>query len=270
MPHFDTAGVSLYFELTGSGPPLVLVHGFACGLRMWDPQVQALARSFRVVTYDVRGHGSSEAPSDPAAYSPSICVDDLRALLDHLEIGRAAVGGLSMGGNIALHFALTHPERLTALIVADTGSGSDGTSDFAAGVERMAAALERDGIQAFADAALLTPAFGRYAKQGPEPERLIRSCLMAHPARGLAHTARGVVTRRPSIYTLASALRSLSIPTLLIVGEHDGPCVDVHRFMADTIPGAHHMVIPGAGHLSNLEAPDEFNRAIENFLGGLP
>jgi pimeloyl-ACP methyl ester carboxylesterase len=89
---------------------------------------------------------------------------------------------------------------------------------------------------------------------------------VSHRARGLAHTAREVLTRRPSIYSLAPRLRGLSVPTLLIVGEHDEPCVKVHRFMAETIPGARHVVIPGVGHLTNLEAPDTFNRVVAEFL----
>ena len=89
---------------------------------------------------------------------------------------------------------------------------------------------------------------------------------MTHRARGLAHTGREVLTKRPSIYSLAPRLRELSVPTLLIVGEHDEPCVKVHRFMADTIPGARHVLIPGVGHLTNLEAPDAFNRAVTRFL----
>ena len=266
MPRAHVNGVPLYYEVTGEGPPLVLVHGFACGLRMWDPQVKALARAWRVVTYDVRGHGISEAPADGAAYSQPISVADLRALLEHLKIRRAAVGGLSMGGNIALHFALTHPEMVTALVVADTGAGSDDAADWAATVHALADTLERDGLEAFADEALASPLFGRYAAQGPAAERFIRSCLVTHRARGLAHTGREVLTRRPSIYSLAPRLRTLAVPTLLIVGEHDERCVKVHRFMADTIPGALHVVIPSAGHLTNLEAPDAFNRAVARFL----
>jgi pimeloyl-ACP methyl ester carboxylesterase len=259
-------GISLYYEVTGDGPPLVLVHGFACGLRTWDPQVRALARQWRVVTYDVRGHGISEAPADPAAYSQPISIADLRALMEHLQTGPAAVGGLSMGGNIALNFALAHPEMVTALIVADTGAGSDDAADWVATVHGLADDLERHGIEAFADTAMANPLFARYAAQGPAAERFIRSCLMTHPARGLAHTGREVLTKRPSLYALAAQLRALAIPTLLIVGEHDEPCVKVHRFLADTIPGARHVVIPGVGHLTNLEAPDAFNREVEQFL----
>ncbi len=266
MPRAAVNGISLYYEVTGQGPPLVLVHGFACGLRMWDPQVQALARSWQVVTYDVRGHGISEAPASPAAYSQAISVADLRALLDHLRLRRAAVGGLSMGGNIALNFALAHPNRVTALVVADTGAGSDEAADWAATIHALAGALEHDGLEAFADAAMANPLFARYVAQGPAAERFMRACLMTHRARGLAHTGREVFTKRPSIYSLASKLRVLSVPTLLIVGEHDAPCVEVHRFMAETIPGARHVVIPHVGHLTNLEAPHAFNRAVMRFL----
>jgi pimeloyl-ACP methyl ester carboxylesterase len=266
MPRARVNGIALYYEVTGHGPPLVLAHGFACGLRMWDPQVNALARSWRVVTYDVRGHGISEAPPEPAAYSQPISVADLRALLEHLDIRSAAVGGLSMGGNIALNFALAHPEMVTALVVADTGAGSDDTGEWIGTVHAFADVLERDGLEAFADAALSNPLFARYVGQGPAAERFIRSCLMTHRARGLAHTAREVLAKRPTLYALAPRLRELSVPTLLIVGEHDAPCVRVHRFMADTIPGARHVVIPGVGHLTNLEAPTAFNRAVTTFL----
>jgi pimeloyl-ACP methyl ester carboxylesterase len=266
MPQVAVNGVSLYYEVAGDGLPLVLVHGFACGLRMWDPQVKALARSWRVVTYDVRGHGTSGAPDDPTAYSQPISVADLRGLLEHLEIGRAAVGGLSMGGNIALNFALAHPGMVAALIIADTGAGSDEAADWRATVHAFADLLDRDGLEAFADAALANPLFARYAAQGPAAERFIRACLMTHRARGLAHTGREVLTRRPSIYALAPRLRELSAPTLLIVGEHDEPCLKAHRFMAAEIPGARHVLIPGVGHLTNLEAPAAFNRAVTRFL----
>jgi pimeloyl-ACP methyl ester carboxylesterase len=266
MPRADLNGIAHYYEVSGRGPALVLAHGFACGLRMWDPQVKALARSWRVITYDVRGHGLTDAPDDAASYSQPISIADLRALLEHLELRQAVVGGLSMGGNVALNFALAHPEMTSALIVADTGAGSDETAEWVATVHAFAAALARDGLEAFADAALSNPLFARYAAQSPEAERFIRSCLMTHRARGLAYTAREVLAKRPTIYSLAPRLRELSVPTLLIVGEHDEPCVKVHRFMAETIPAARHVVIPGAGHLTNLEAPAAFNRAVSTFL----
>jgi pimeloyl-ACP methyl ester carboxylesterase len=266
MPLARVNDVSLYYEVTGRGSPLVLVHGFACGIRSWDPQVRALSRSHRIIAYDVRGHGLSEAPRDPSTYSQPTSIADLHALLTHLRIRRAAVGGLSMGGNIALNFALAHPHMVTALIIADTGAGSDETADWVTTVHAFADVLEHKGMEAFTDMAAANPLFAGYIGRGPEAERFIRSCLMTHRAHGLAHTAREVLAKRPSIYSLEPRLRSMRAPTLLIVGQDDTPCLKVHRFMANTIPGAKALVLAGVGHLTNLEAPAAFNAALRRFL----
>ena len=266
MPIARVNGVSLYYEVAGRGAPLVLVHGFACRIRSWDPQVRALSRYRRVIAYDVRGHGLSDAPPEAAAYSQATSVADLHALLAHLKIGRAVVGGLSMGGNIALNFALAHPAMVSALIVADTGAGSEEAGDWAAGLRAFADVLNRGGVEAFADMAVAHPLFARYVAQGPEAARLVRSCLMTHRARGLAHTALEVLAKRPSIYSLDARLRALGVPTLLIVGEYDTPCLKPHRFMADVMPKARHVVLRGVGHLTNLEAPAAFNAAVKSFL----
>jgi len=266
MPFAKVNGVRMYYEVAGAGPPLVLVHGFGCGIRSWDPQVPALAAHHRVVTYDVRGHGISDAPRDPRAYSQPTSVEDLRQLLLHLALERPAVGGLSMGSNIALNLALAHPQMVSALVVADTGAGSDGTAAWNAGALRFARALDAGGTEAFAELACEDPLFARYVARGPAEERFIRSCLMTHRAHGIAYTAREVLAKRPTIYALEARLRQLEVPTLLIVGEHDEPCVAVHRFMAEPIPGARHVVIPDVGHLSNLEASEAFNEAVLAFL----
>ena len=266
MPVASVNGIRLYYESTGSGAPLVLVHGFGCGARSWDPQVRAFSRSRRVIAYDVRGHGVTEAPEDAALYSQDISVQDLHDLLVHLKIRRAAVGGLSMGGNIALNFALAHPEMVSRLIVADTGAGSERSGDWAAGSRAYAEACESHGMEAFADLASASPLFSRYCATSPTAERFIRSCLMTHRARGIAHTAREVLIKRPTIYALEPRLRQLRVPTLLIVGEHDEPCLKTHRFMADCIPGSTHVTLRGVGHLTNLEAPAAFNAAVKRFL----
>ena len=266
MPTARVNGIDLYHEISGTGPPFVLVHGFACGIRSWDPQVRAFSRTHRVITYDVRGHGISQAPAEASEYSQPTSVADLHALLGHLRVKRAVVGGLSMGGNIALNFALAHRDMVRALVIADTGSGSDEGADWVRTLHGLADTLERRGIEAFADQASALPLFARYIAQGPEAERFIRACLMTHRARGLAHTAREVLAKRPAIYALEAKLRALRVPTLTIVGEHDDPCVQVHEFMARTIPRARAVVIPGAGHLTNLEAPAAFNAAVRKFL----
>jgi len=266
MPIAEVNGIRLYYEVTGKGRPVVFVHGFGCGIRSWDPQVAALARTHRVIAYDVRGHGLTDAPTDAAAYSQAASLEDLRQLLATLKLRRAAVIGLSMGGNIALNFALAHPGLVSALVIADTGAGSDGHADWVATCQAFAAALDSGGTEAFADMAMASPLFAAYCAKGPAAQRFIRSCLMTHRARGVAHTAREVLAKRRRIYELEPQLKALRVPTLLIVGDGDTPCLKVHEFMARTIPGARSLVLRGTGHLSNLESPAVFNAAVARFL----
>ena len=266
MPLAEVNGVRLYYEVTGKGRPVVFVHGFGCGIRTWDPQVSALSRTHRVIAYDVRGHGLSDAPADAAAYSQATSVEDLRQLLDVLRVRRAAVAGLSMGGNIALNFALAHPTRVSALVVADTGAGSDAHGDWVATTHAFAAAVEAGGTEAFADMAMANPLFAPFCSKSRSAQRFMRSCLMTHRARGIAHTAREVLAKRPRIYELEAQLAALRVPTLLIVGDGDDICLKVHDFMARTIPGARSMVLRRTGHLSNLESPTAFNAAVGRFL----
>jgi pimeloyl-ACP methyl ester carboxylesterase len=193
-------------------------------------------------------------------------VDDLCGLMDHLGLRTAAVGGVSMGGNVVLNFALAHPERVGALILADTGAGSDDTARMVARSLQGADVLDNGGLEAYVDWALTHPAFTRFASRGPEEERFVRSCLMTNRAHGIALSTRGVQAKRPSIFALEPQLRRLEMPVLLIAGEHDEACGSVHAFMGRTIPNAAHHVLPGAGHLTNLEAPEAFNRLVVEFL----
>jgi pimeloyl-ACP methyl ester carboxylesterase len=266
MPRAEVNGVRLYYEVTGQGRPLVFVHGFGCGIRTWDSQVAALSRRHRVIAYDVRGHGLSDAPTEAAAYSQATSVEDLRQLLDVLRVRRTTVAGLSMGGNIALNFALAHPTRVSALVVADTGAGSDAHADWVATTHAFAATVEAGGTEAFADMAMANPLFATFCTTDAAAERFMRSCLMTHRARGIAHTAREVLAKRPRIYELEARLVKLDVPTLLIVGDGDDPCLKVHDFMARTIPGARSIVLRRTGHLSDLESPAAFNAAVSRFL----
>jgi pimeloyl-ACP methyl ester carboxylesterase len=266
MPLVELEHIRLYYEEHGQGPPLVLAHGHACGVRSWDPQLRGLADQYRVIVYDARGHGLSEAPREPSAYSQEHMVDDLRGLMDHLGLDTAAVGGLSMGGNVALNLALAHPQRVSALVLADTGAGSDDTARMLTRSLQGAEVLENGGIEAYVDWAMSHPAFARFASRGPEQERFIRSCLMTNRAHGIALSTRGVQAKRPSIYALEPQLRTLGMPVLLIVGEHDEACLPVHAFMGRTIPNATPHVLPGAGHLTNLETPEAFNQLVAEFL----
>lgn len=196
MPIAKVNGVGTYYEEAGRGRPLVWSHGFACGAAMWEPQVVAFAGRYRVITYDVRGHGASEVPAAPEAYSQPTSVEDLHQLLRHLGIARACVGGLSMGGNIALNFGLAHPEMVDGLIICDTGAGSDDPAGWRSKTTAWAEVLETHGIEAFADVAIADPIYAAYAGQEPEAARRMRSLLTTHRAQGLAHTLREVLPTR--------------------------------------------------------------------------
>jgi len=269
MPRVQANGIGIYYEEAGQGRPLVWSHGFACGAKMWEPQVARFSDRYRVITYDVRGHGASDAPESSEAYSQPHSVEDLAGLLDHLGVARACVGGLSMGGNIALNFGLAYPDRVDGLIIADTGAGSDDPDGWRAKTAAWADLLEARGLEAAADVMLADPLFARYAAQGPEAARQTRTLLMSHRSHGLAQTHRGVLPRRPSIYALEDRLKALDVPALVIVGEHDEPCVKVSHYLTDTLPRAELVVIKGVGHLTNLEDPATFNAAVERFLAQL-
>jgi len=269
MPRARVNGVELYYEESGTGPPVVLAHGFALTSRMWDPQVAALAPRYRVIVYDARGQGRSEVPDDPERYSQPEMVGDLLGLLDHLGLDRAHVGGLSMGGGVALAFALAHPERVAGLAVCDAGAGSDDPAGHAARLRRWRDSLERGGVEAFAEECLRDPLLADYAAQGPEAAGLLRRLVTANPARGLAHALTGVIGRRPAVYALEERLARLARPLLVIVGERDHPCRKVADFLARTVPRAELVVIPGSGHVTSLEQPAAFNAALGRFLDGI-
>lgn len=260
-------GIRLFVEERGTGLPLVFLHAYPMGRQMWEPQVPFFAgQGFRVVWYDCRGFGLSEAPAEVSLYGQEISVEDLEALLRALAISRAALCGLSMGGSIALSFAIRHPEAVSALAVCDTGAGSEDPAAFAATVTRWAEAAEQGGVPAFLDLLLAHPIFGGFAARGEAEAATLRRLVGSHPAHGLSRTARRTLARRPSIYALEDRLKALAVPTLILVGERDHPCLATSRFMAETIPGAEFVLMRGAGHFTNLEAPDEFNRVLLAFL----
>lgn len=267
MPHVVANGVSLFLEERGAGPPLLFLHAYPMGRQMWDPQVPFFAgRGFRVLWYDCRGFGGSEAPEDLSEYSQETSVEDLGALLRGLGIARAALCGLSMGGSIALHFALRHPETVSALAVCDTGAGSEDPAAFAATVVGWAEQAERGGMPAYLEALLAHPIFAAFAARGAPEAAVLHRLIGNHPAHGVACTARRTLARRPPIYALAERLQGLKVPTLVLVGERDQPCLATSRFMAENIPGAEYVLLRGTGHFTNLEAPDEFNQVLLAFL----
>jgi pimeloyl-ACP methyl ester carboxylesterase len=251
MPKLDRDGVSLYYEVHGDGPPLILTHGFSATSQMWKGQIDALAPHFKVITWDMRGHGQSDYPADQSAYSEEATVADIAALLDAVGAKDAVVGGLSLGGYMSLAFHRVHPDRTRALLIIDTGPGykndqaRDGWNTTSiARAERY----EREGL-------------GDLSKASAE----VRAANH-RDATGLARAARGMLTQRDA--KVIESLPNIRVPAIVIVGENDTPFLAASDYMAAKIPGAKQAVIPDAGHAANIDNPQAFNAALLGFLKG--
>ena len=261
-------GVTLHVEETGAGSPVVFVHEFAGDRRSWEPQVRVLARRHRCVTYDARGYPPSDVPAEPGRYSMQRAADDVRAVLDGLGIERAHVVGLSMGGYATLQFGFSHPGRALSLLVAGVGYGAepDQRERFRAEADTIARTLREQGMQAFADAYSVGPTRVQFQNKDPRGFAEFAAMLAEHSAEGSALTQLGFQRERPSVYDLEAQLRALEVPTLIVTGDEDWPCLAPGVFMKKLIPGAGLLVVPNTGHTVNLEESEVFNRALADFV----
>jgi pimeloyl-ACP methyl ester carboxylesterase len=267
MPTATINGVTLFYEEVGRGTPLVFVHEFAGDHRSWRLQVSFFARRYRTVTYNARGYPPSAVPEDPGAYSQDHAVEDIRGLLDHLTIERAHVCGLSMGGYATLLFGLRHPERALSLTVAGCGYGSGADRErFHRDVEHVVRRFEEDGMAAVAEFYARGPTRVQFLEKDPVGWTEFRRHLADQSARGHALTMRGVQLTRPSVFDLEARLADLDVPTLIVTGDEDDPCLEPAIFMKRRIPSAGLLVLPNSGHAINLEEPEAFNRAVLDFL----
>jgi len=265
MPRALTNGVDLHYEITGEGFPSVWCHEFAGSYESWDAQVKFFTRHYRVVTYNARGYPPSDIPEDLDAYSQEQAVEDLHALLRHLEIEQAYIGGLSMGGGVALSFGIAYPEMARALIVAGAGSGSTNPQQFRRQAEGFARRFEEGGMEAMADYTL-GPTRIQLLRKNPKGWEEFSRLFAAHSAKGSALTMRGIQARRPSVYEMQPSLQTLDAPTLIIVGDEDDLCLDPAILMKRCIPKSGLAVFPQTGHTVNLEEPELFNRVVLDFL----
>ena len=265
MPYANVNGVNLYYEEHGSGFPLVWSHEFAGDYRSWKPQVQFFSRRYRVITYNARGYPPSDVPESLDDYTQEQSVDDLRGLLVHLNIERAHIGGLSMGGNVALNFGLTHPEMARSLIVAGTGAGTTDPEPFRRNVNARADMMREGGMEAMGDYSN-SPTRVQLLRKDPLGYEEFRRGFLEHSPIGSALTFSGVQGRRPPIFDLEERMRALDVPTLIMTGDEDEPCIEPSVFMKRCIPRSGLVVMPQAGHAINLEDPDLFNRIALDFL----
>ena len=269
MPFATTDdGIRLYYEETGEGVPLVFVHEFAGDHRSWEPQLRHFGRRYRAIAYAARGYPPSDVPENPDSYSQDRAADDILAVLDHLGLEQAHICGLSMGGFATLHFGLRHPGRARSVCVAGCGYGAepDQRERFRAEADATVAALRRDGMAAFAERYAYGPTRVQFEAKDPRGFQAFRQALAEHSALGSANTQLGVQQRRPSLYDLVDRMAALRVPTLVLTGDEDWPCLTPALLMKRTIPSAALAVIPNCGHTINLEAPDAFNALLGDFL----
>ncbi|WP_298269879.1 alpha/beta fold hydrolase [uncultured Bradyrhizobium sp.] len=252
MAKLNRDGVEIYYEIHGNGPPLILTHGYSSTSAMWQGQIEALSKRHRLILWDMRGHGQSDYPDNPDAYSEAHTVGDIAALLDAAGADKAVVGGLSLGGYMSLAFHRAHPERVRALLIIDTGPGFK--KDEAREVWNKRARdtgdrFDREGLDML---------------KSLSPER---ASVTHRNARGLALAARGMLAQRDA--RVIESLPDIKVPSLVVVGADDTPFLAASDYMAAKIPGAQKAVIPNAGHAVNIDQPQPFIDAVLPFLDGL-
>jgi len=252
-------GTQLYYEMRGEGEPLVLIHGSTLDTRMWDDQFESLATRYRVIRYDLRGYGKSALPSG----TPYSHADDLRALLDFLDAPRAHVLGLSMGGRIALHHALTYPAATTSLILVDSAlDGHPWSSELRASFDAINRHAEHVGAKAANEMWLRHPLFAP-ARELPNVRAKLDQIVSEHSGWEWLpdECARGIDP--PSI----ERLHEIQAPTLIVVGERDLPdFLQIGETLVLGIPNAQCAVMTRVGHMSSMENPEEFNAIVLRFL----
>lgn len=250
--------VTLATRDVGSGAPLLLLHAFPLSGAMWQPQIDALASDYRLLVPDLPGFGDTPLPDVP--YTLDDLADTLAALLDEKGLEQVTLAGLSMGGYIAFSMLRYHPQRISALILADTRAGAD-TEQGKAGRETNARLVETEGSAAIADKmlpSLLSPA------AASEQVASLRSLIERNDPAGIATALRAMAARNDS----TDLLSGINVPTLVIVGADDAltPPAEAEKLHA-SIANSKLVVIPSAGHISNVEQPQAFMEAVREFLG---
>lgn len=258
----ETNGARIYYEVDGSGDPVVLIHAGVANLRMWDEQVAALAGRYRVVRYDTRGYGRTE--TDDVAFSNRA---DIAALLDHLGEDAARIVGVSRAGSIALDFTLEHPDRVTALVFVAGGiRGYDPPNEPPASVfeepERLLEAHDWEGLAEWET---------QYWVDGPgQPTDRVDPALRALVHGWILDNYRAEKEEgQPQVLEppAAGRLGEIAVPVLSVVGDLDeAGIVATCRHLAEAVPGARFELVPGTAHMLNLEQPERFNRLVLEFL----
>ena len=269
MPTLTTDdGVTLYYEETGSGTPILFVHEFAGDHRSWEPQLRHFSRRYRCIAYNARGYPPSDVPPDPERYSQQRERDDVRCVLDALGLERAHIVGLSMGAMATLHFGMVHSARAISLVTAGVGSGAHKSeyARFQADSREHAKFILEHGMARFAAGYGENATRVTMKAKDPRGFAEFQRHLSEHSAEGSANTMLGYQARRPSLYDLTAEMAGIRAPLLVIAGDEDPSTIEPSLLIKRTVPGARLAMLPRTGHMLNLEEPALFNRLVEDFF----
>ena len=271
MPHARVNGVSLFYEDTGEGDPIVFAHEFSDDYRSWADQVSHFAQRYRCIAYNARGFAPSEAPTALDAYSLEHSVADMVGLMRHLGINHAHIVGLSMGSMTTLNFGLRHPEMARSLVVAGTGPGNTARAKarFEAEIVAFISDIETRGWARVAEDYGLTDDRLRLRDKNPAAYHAFQDRLAARQFDGPLQTLRLVVTGRPLLADLADELGAMTVPTLIATGDEDHVCIDTSLYLKRLLPVAGVRIFPKTGHAINLEEPERFNEMLDDFFAAV-
>lgn len=272
MPSTNTAdGVTLHYEVAGSGPPVIFVHEFAGGHRSWEPQMRFFARSHTCISFAARGYPPSAVPEDPTAYSQDIARSDVLAVMNAAGIDKAHIVGHSMGAYTALHVGLHHPDRCLSVAAIGCGWGSKpGEKEEAARLcENIAAMFSSETMEVAAAKYARYPMRATFEAKDPRGFAEFEGFLAEQSGIGSALTMLNVQQKRPTLWELQDRLAEFKLPLLVIVGDEDHPCLDGSLFLKRTVPQAALAVIPRAGHTTTLEEPAAVNAALAELFSAV-
>jgi 3-oxoadipate enol-lactonase len=256
-------GIRVHYVDTGrnlQNPPIVLIHGFPFSSEMWKPQIEFLKERYRVISYDIRGHGNTD--DGDGQYTIELFVDDLIALLDNLKVKKVVLCGLSMGGYIALRAVERNPERVSSLILCDTGPQADSNDVKLRRFANMKA-VKTKGVKAFAEGFVKAVFRPESFESRPHEVEAIRSMIESNSEMGICGTLLALACRTDT----TESLDLIRVPTLIMVGEEDKICPPkLSELMDSRISNSEIHILADAAHMSNLETTEEFNEHLSNFL----
>lgn len=266
MPYMHAGSTNLYYQVSGSGPALLLLHGFACGESMWQHLKPGFSHDYQVISVDLRGHGRTLCRTAFASYSEKMMTEDVINLISNLSLREINLVGFSMGARIASLAVAKKPELFRTLVLTSIGSGSDNPEASAERAKGWIEVFEREGSDAFIKAISAGSFFKRYIASGTMAKRHMQTLMRAQETAELVRVLKFNLLQRPTIYESEALFRRIDIPTLILVGEKDKDCLNVSKFLQGVILKSQLSALIDTGHMIPLENPDLFSDLVTTFL----